>query len=47
MLGLVATKWALVLFLFVVLPIMMMRFMVRKTIEIKTKIPAARPRKRF
>lgn len=47
MLGLVATKWALVLFLFVVLPIAMMRFMVRKTIEIKTKLPASRPKKRF
>jgi len=38
MLGIIATKWALVILLFVVLPIAMMRFMVHKTIEIKTKI---------
>ena len=39
MLGITATKLALVFFLFVVLPIAMMRFMVRKTIEIKNKLP--------
>lgn len=38
MLGITAAKWALVFFLFVVLPIAMMRFMVRKTIEINNKI---------
>ena len=39
MLGITAAKWALVIFLFVLLPIAMMRFMVRKTIEIKDKLP--------
>ncbi len=38
MLGIAAAKMALVLFLFVVLPIAMMRLMVRKTIEIKSKV---------
>ncbi|MGD8926118.1 MAG: hypothetical protein PVG20_04675 [Thioalkalispiraceae bacterium] len=34
MLGITAVKWVLVLFLFVVLPIALMRYMVRKTIEV-------------
>jgi len=39
MLGIIATKWALVIFLFIVLPIAMMRFMVHKTIEVRNKLP--------
>ena len=35
MLSATAIKWAMVLVLFVVLPIALMRYMVRKTIEIK------------
>jgi len=37
MLGITAAKWALVLLLFVVLPIALMRYMVRKTIEVNDK----------
>lgn len=37
MLEIAATKWILVLFLFVVLPIALMRYMVRRTIEVKTE----------
>ena len=37
MLGITAAKWVLVLFLFVILPIALMRYMVRKTIEVTDK----------
>ncbi|MGD8784970.1 MAG: hypothetical protein PVF28_00015 [Thioalkalispiraceae bacterium] len=37
MLGITAAKWILVLFLFVVLPIALMRYMVRKTIEVSNQ----------
>ena len=37
MLGITAAKWVLVMFLFVVLPIALMRYMVRKTIEVTHK----------
>jgi len=37
MLGVTAAKLVLVLFLFVILPIALMRYMVRKTIEVTDK----------
>jgi len=37
MLGITAVKWVLVLFLFVVLPIALMRYMVHKTIKVTYK----------
>lgn len=37
MLGITAVKWALILLLFVVLPVALMRYMVHKTIEVSYK----------
>lgn len=37
MLGIAATKWILVLLLFMVLPIALMRYLVRETIEAKDR----------
>lgn len=42
MLAIAGVKWALVLLLFVVLPIALMRYMVHKTIELPVRKPQHR-----